>query len=400
MQPSFDNLTFLLGDAAQLAALEAFHPRAPFDDETLTFLSEFSRKLLADPRARAYSDVVSLAFWCRPASLEKLRQEFMPQGITQGRGVAFHIAPSNVAVNFAFSLAAGLLTGNANIVRLSSKPFPQTALICDALKGALAHVPAMADSLCLVQYPHDAALTDYFSALCDARLIWGGDRTISEVRRSALRPRAVDIAFADRYSFAVIDADAWLAAPDKARLLEGFYNDTLLTSQQACTAAKMVVWTGERADEARAQFWPAFRDWCGERYAPLPTTAVSNLAWFCAQTVKDPTLRRIAQPDNRLFLAQTDTPNGALLADHHQSGLFIEYVAQDLLDIAPLCGEKCQTIVTFGVDPEEFQRFLATAKPRGVDRIVPIGQSMQFSLLWDGYPLAEMLTRRLTLISY
>lgn len=49
----------------------------------------------------------------------------MPQGITQGRGVAFHIAPSNVAVNFAFSLAAGLLTGNANIVRLSSKPFPR-----------------------------------------------------------------------------------------------------------------------------------------------------------------------------------------------------------------------------------------------------------------------------------
>ncbi|CCJ92281.1 Coenzyme F390 synthetase [Cronobacter turicensis 564] len=48
MQPSFDNLTFLLGDAAQLAALEAFRPRAPFDDETLTFLSEFSRKLLAD----------------------------------------------------------------------------------------------------------------------------------------------------------------------------------------------------------------------------------------------------------------------------------------------------------------------------------------------------------------
>lgn len=324
----------------------------------------------------------------------------MPQGITQGRGVAFHIAPSNVAVNFAFSLAAGLLTGNANIVRLSSKPFPQTALICDALKGALAQVPSMAASLCLVQYPHDAALTDYFSALCDARLIWGGDRTISEVRRSPLRPRAVDIAFADRYSFAVIDADAWLAAPDKARLLEAFYNDTLLTAQQACTAAKMVVWTGERTDEARAQFWPAFRDWCGERYAPLPATAVSNLAWFCAQTVNDPTLRRIAQPDNRLFLAQTDAPDGALLADHHQSGVFIEYVAQDLLDIAPLCGEKCQTIVSYGVDLEEFQRFLTIAKPRGVDRVVPLGQSMQFSLLWDGYPLADMLTRRLTLISY
>lgn len=89
MQPSFDNLTFLLGDAAQLAALERFRPRAPFDDETLTFLSEFSRKLLADPRVRAYSDVVSLAFWCRPASLEKLRQNLCRRALPRAAAWRF-----------------------------------------------------------------------------------------------------------------------------------------------------------------------------------------------------------------------------------------------------------------------------------------------------------------------
>ncbi|CCK03077.1 Coenzyme F390 synthetase [Cronobacter sakazakii 701] len=47
-----------------------------------------------------------------------------------------------------------------------------------------------------------------------------------------------------------------------------------------------------------------------------------------------------------------------------------------------------------------FTRYSILGKPRGVDRVVPLGQSMQFSLLWDGYPLADMLTRRLTLISY
>ncbi|MDQ9204146.1 hypothetical protein QBS70_03240 [Cronobacter sakazakii] len=53
MQPSFDNLTFLLGDAAQLAALERFRPRAPFDDETLTFFKRIFPEAAGRPaRAR------------------------------------------------------------------------------------------------------------------------------------------------------------------------------------------------------------------------------------------------------------------------------------------------------------------------------------------------------------
>ena len=30
---------------------------------------------------------------------------------------------------------------------------------------------------------------------------------------------------------------------------------------------------------------------------------------------------------------------------------------------------------------------------KGVDRVVPIGKTMDFDLLWDGYKLVERLTR-------
>jgi len=40
-----------------------------------------------------------------------------------GRGVAFHIVPSNVPVNYAYALFTGLLCSNANVVLVPSKDF-------------------------------------------------------------------------------------------------------------------------------------------------------------------------------------------------------------------------------------------------------------------------------------
>ena len=34
-------------------------------------------------------------------------------------------------------------------------------------------------------------------------------------------------------------------------------------------------------------------------------------------------------------------------------------------------------------------------RPRGVDRIVPIGRTMDFSLMWDGYDLIRSMSRRI-----
>ena len=38
-----------------------------------------------------------------------------------GRGIALHIPPSNVPMNFAFTMAIGLLSGCENIIRIPQK---------------------------------------------------------------------------------------------------------------------------------------------------------------------------------------------------------------------------------------------------------------------------------------
>ena len=107
-------------------------PLQPFAEDVIEWLNALSGSLLKDPQSRQYPDIVTFAFFCRRANLLKARtiygscQDNQPR---LGRGLVFHIAPSNVPVNFAYSLVAGLLAGNSNIVRVSQKQFPQVLTV-------------------------------------------------------------------------------------------------------------------------------------------------------------------------------------------------------------------------------------------------------------------------------
>ena len=96
-----------------------------FNENACNFLISLSESILKDSECREHGDVVAFAYWCRSSSLKKIRSQYSNSEIRKGRGVAFHIAPSNVPINFAFSFAFSLLAGNSNVVRLPSKQFPQ-----------------------------------------------------------------------------------------------------------------------------------------------------------------------------------------------------------------------------------------------------------------------------------
>lgn len=68
----------------------------------------------------------------------------------------------------------------------------------------------------VVSYGHDKEITDYYSAICDMRVIWGGDASIQTIRESATESRCGEIAFADRYSFGIIRPSAVMAMDDEA----------------------------------------------------------------------------------------------------------------------------------------------------------------------------------------
>jgi hypothetical protein len=370
-------------------------PLAPFSAQVLEFFSDLSKKLIKE---RTYSDVATFGFWCRKGSLMREKAKYDDLETRLGRGVVFHSTPSNVPVNFAFSFAAGLLAGNANIVRLPGRDFEQVGIIVDAIGELLdgSH-SELAPYICFVKYPPDKTLHDLYSSICDVRVIWGGDGTIGELRESPLKPRATELTFADRYSIAVINADEYLKSPDKSKIAQDFYNDTYFSDQNACTAPAVVFWLGDSIAKAKAAFWENARLLAKDNYALAPVQAVGKLNAVYKAAANIP-LELSDMEDNFVTRLNVENVDDGLMQFRYNSGFYFEHEISELKDILPICNERLQTLTYYGLSKDELIEFIAMYRPKGIDRAVPMGKSMDFSLNWDGYDLIRSLSRKVQIL--
>lgn len=395
MEEVLKEVTYLVGNDEIVASLNETCPKHPFDDSVVDFLDALSKTLMKSREAKAYPDVITLGFWMRKSSVLALKERFEDESsdiIKIGRGVAFHIAPSNVPVNYAYSLLTGLLTGNANVVRIPSKDFPQVSIINRAINEVLEEYPDMKKYICLVRYGRDQRVNDLFSSLADTRIIWGGDNTIAEIRKSPLGPRAGEIAFADRYSLAVIDSEKYLTVSDKERLAEEFYNDTYLSDQNACTSPRLVVWMGEKKKEAKELFWKFEHDLVKRKYQFQPIMGINKLtsSYLVAAAKEGTHIEK--HEDNYIVRVNVPEVRPELMELKDNSGFFFEFDCDDILEIRDFCNNThCQTIGFLGEKKAIMPLLVSGIK--GVDRVVSIGKTMDFDFIWDGYNLVERLTR-------
>lgn len=396
---NLEAVTFLVGNRERLADVGNVKALVPFDEHALDFLDALSKKLMSNVQAKQYPDVVTLGFWIRKASMLKIKERFVKESndISLGRGIAFHIAPSNVPVNYAYSLIAGLITGNVNIVRISSKDFPQVELINSAINATLEHFPFMKDYIYLTKYNRNQNVNDVFSAIADVRIIWGGDNTIEELRKSPLSPRAGEVTFADRYSLAIINSEKYLAIENKTRFAEEFYNDTFLTDQNACTSPRIVVWTGKQKSDAKNEFWEKLHELTEKKYQFQSIMGVNKLTSSYVMAATHEGVNIEAHEDNLIVRVRLDSVDDSIMELKDNSGYFFEYDCDNLMEIRDLCNNiRCQTVGYLG-EKEDILSLIASGI-KGIDRVVPIGKTMDFDLIWDGYNLFERLTRTVNIL--
>lgn len=390
MRLNSDDLTFLAGNLECLNQMPQTPVLPAFSEQAVGFLSKLSQLLLRDKRSGV--DVKSYAYWIRRASLTAESREESCQN-RLGRGVALHIAPSNVPVNFAVSMTSSLLAGNCTIVRVSEKPFPQVDLICETINRLLdGECGEMRPYLCIVRFGHSDEITRTLSEMCDLRVIWGGDRTIAAIRQAPLPPRAVEMAFADRYSIAVINADAYLKS-EREEVAKKFYTDTYYTDQNACSSPRLVVWLGRGVGQARERFWTALDTLVRRDYPMRPIQAVDKYSSVCALGMSRPGVRYVSGRDTFVMRAELDQLTADVMDYKCGGGSFFEYTASKLEEIVPILTKRCQTVAVLGVDREQVRQLVFSSGVRGVDRIVPLGGTMELSFIWDGFKMIESMSR-------
>lgn len=389
-------IAYLVGKSDRAISVQ---PLVPYDELVCEFLNSLSSALLSDKAAKLYPDVIAFAYWCRKANIAKLKREFAEAHTRLGLGMVFHIAPSNVPINFAFSYVFSLLAGNANVVRVPTRDFPQTGIVCRAINQLLANekYKNIADMTVFVKYQQDDGITGAFSEKCNARVIWGGDQAINNIRKLPIPERSIEIAFADRYSLCAIDADSVLQADNATlkRLAGSFYNDTYLMDQNACSSPHLIVWLGKGAvvGEAKEKFWDSVYEVTAAKYELQPINAVDKYVLLCENAIELNAIANFKKHGNYLYRIELDSLPDNMDAFRGQYGFFYEYDAQNINSIAHIINTKYQTLTYFGLNKAQLLDFVVKNRLSGIDRIVPIGSALDIGVIWDGYDIIKSLSR-------
>lgn len=374
----------------------------PFENKIVEFIQSLSKQLMKDSKSKDYPEILALAFWMRKSNIYKLKKIFEDKNsktkLLLPKGIVFHIAPANVDSIFIYSWFISMLCGNLNIVKVSSKQSVVLQILLEHINSLLEKdFKELKRYFRILKYDNQEFVTRYLSQKADMRVLWGGDSTIDKIRKIALKPYAVDLVFADKFSYTLIKSQKFIEENNKEDLLNKFYNDVFFFDQNACSSPRMILWLGEEDvnQEAREIFWEEFEKILSHKEPDINASLVMKK--FVAQYVVASKVK-IADIKN----IQGNKINSLLVKDikelsresHCGGGLFYEKFISELDELGPLVERKDQTLSVFGFENEEIKDFLFKNIPKGIDRVVPIGNALDFSSNWDSIDLFESFSRK------
>ncbi|BCY10577.1 acyl-CoA reductase [Actinoplanes sp. L3-i22] len=394
----------VIGVPDLLRDLREARVEAPFSAEAMDFCAHFAQRLRRE--ARGLPEAQALAFWLRGTGIRRLAADFAELSddtcLLVPRGTVLHIPPANVDTIFMYSWLLSTLAGNRNVVRLSDRAGEQTTLIVDVLADlfrAGGH-PSVRASTTVVQYGHDKQVNDLLSAACDLRVVWGGDATIAQIRRSPLPPHATELTFPDRFSLAVFKADSYLALDDGGRdhLAQRFFNDAYSFDQRGCSSPRLLVWAGGHtaAEDAGRDLFGRLAEVTRQReYEVATSTAIAKLAYTRRAAIDWP-VGQARSYGSRLTVLPLDR-FADVRGEFCGGGIFFQFRVDSLLDLPRHLDRRDQTLVQFGFSAAELTGLIRELNGRGIDRVVPVGEALTFHHIWDGYDLLQSFTRRTTI---
>ncbi|MDB9701040.1 hypothetical protein N8299_04935 [Gammaproteobacteria bacterium] len=373
-----------------------------FDARAISFITKFSSLLLKFPSVNKYPDLVVLAYWFRRASIINLSKEYLndPGIIRMGRGISLHIAPSNVDTIFVYSFFLSLLAGNTSFIRVSQGESPQLKIITQVFKEIYDSGDIeVAGRFVICTYPHESEATKIVSESCELRIIWGGDETVNTITAVPLKPTALELKFPNRTSFSAISLDSLekINDQDLTRLCSNLYSDVQLFGQQACSSPMAIYFVGSPKKNIQSErFWEFFyiaaknhditSSELMDRLVSASSMAISGIINKAKHSFGS---KDIVLLDGNLF-SKSSFRDG-----HPGNGFLIQYFISSITDLAEHIHSQDQTLSIFGFDRDEIYSLIQSLENRGLDRIVPIGEALDFSHIWDGVDLLESMSRKI-----
>jgi hypothetical protein len=332
--------------------------------------------------------LLAFGFWARKGSIASMLNDFQARlpknAIAVGRGIAFHLPPENVETIFLYSWAIAFLTGNVNVVRLPTTINETITAALDALMRLL-NGAGFTDTF--ISYGKSPDINSRLSRLADIRMIWGGDEKAQAFESMPLRIDGKGIVFPERYSYCVLDGNWLLHASDVeySAVARGLYNDIFTFNQMACSSPHIIHVVGcpdnhavavDRLMRALDGIAKSQRTFVDTADAITKFTAATRMA-------SEGLIDRAWRYSNETTAVRTLKPMSCSVG---YGFLFISYIGA-LDDLVEFANERHQTLTHQGFSKDTIEEFARKTATRGLYRLVPVGQALNFDVLWDGHDL-------------
>ena len=319
------------------------------------------------------------------------------------RGLVTHWLSGNVPAIGLISLVQGLLTRNANIIKLSRRNgLALPALfkeICrfDLRAGGDAGLSgrALADAVMFVYCePDDKHAQAALSRVSDVRVVWGGGEAVDSIIRLPRKPGSEDILSGPRFSLAVVGRES-LTMAGLDRLAEKLALDASAFDQRGCNSPRVVF--VERGGEAEpSEFARALAAAMAKALKRIPKApADAGEAYAVASLRAEYALAGevLSSSGTEWTVICTEEPGPVRACGSRV--VFVRPV-ENALDVADFLTPEVQTV---GLSLEEPRRttFALAAAARGASRITPVGAMSYYDYPWDGLFPVDRLVRWVSL---
>ncbi|MDA9242727.1 hypothetical protein N9P26_01520 [Amylibacter sp.] len=382
----------------------------PFENKLLNFLSLLSSNIIKRRESKMMPELMALGFWLRKSNLEKIKVEFVSQSknsvIKKPRGIVFHVAPKNVDTIFIYSWALSFLSGNHNIVRISSAGSKLIDIILEEI-SALAKFEGFSfvkHTQTFLTYTKNDDINSFFSQIANVRMIWGGDETISIFKKLKTKPNTKDLCFSNKESIACIDSSAYnqLDVKTSSKIAEKFYNDSYWFEQMACSSPKYIFFIGPNRENIL----------CSSIFEKCLNAVINEKGYYADITSNIGKLKNIFYAASKKDYLKSDRPpvfNKATFVNLNSkhflngnlkchSGTFGKLHIENIYILEDLLKDNFQTLSYYGFSNLELNKFIDSNTKISIDRVVPIGQALDFDKTWDSYDLLGELVRHVSVV--
>ena len=223
------------------------------------------------------------------------------------------------------------------------------------------------ESNLFLNYDYNEKTNETFSKICDCRIIWGSDKTISNIKKIPTQPLCKDIMFPDRYSIAVINLNTLSKLSKKNFIIfvKKFYQDALVFDQNACSSPHLIFWFGKKNKlKIYNKFWDQLNLTIknGKFFVPNEKNKIDKFTKICEYAASRDEVKKVYNDSYSSRIEINKIPKD-ITSLRVGFGFFFEHFTNDLKDIVKSVSSKFQTMTYFGFKEADLKKFILEEKP-------------------------------------